>query len=196
MEIITRAEARARGLKMYFIGLCANGHCCERYVYGGCKQCTIDLSKKKHETEEYKKKARARAKTPEARRKNAERQAEYRRTHPEYKKKAQEQTRVRNLDRYRNDPSLKKRQKDWRLKHPEHCRKLSRIRYKRDMEYSQLMSRKAYYEQWYREHDGEFSDKQKKRYKEVLIRVKEIQIDKDMRPSSRWRELTLEDTSK
>jgi hypothetical protein len=43
MEIITRADATARGLKRFFTGVpCKNGHTSERYVSstGGCVTCS------------------------------------------------------------------------------------------------------------------------------------------------------------
>ena len=45
-EIITRAEAKARGLKRYFTGKpCCNGHICERLVLGGCIKCRSERRK-------------------------------------------------------------------------------------------------------------------------------------------------------
>ncbi len=45
MEIITRKEAKERGLKKYFTGVpCKRGHVCERYVSGhGCIEC-VDVN--------------------------------------------------------------------------------------------------------------------------------------------------------
>jgi hypothetical protein len=47
-EIITRAEAKARGLKRYFVGLiCHAGHVSERYVINsGCCVCADDAKKR------------------------------------------------------------------------------------------------------------------------------------------------------
>jgi hypothetical protein len=40
MQIITKAEARARGLKFFYTGPCRNGHDAERYVSAGaCVEC-------------------------------------------------------------------------------------------------------------------------------------------------------------
>ncbi len=46
MKIISREEARAKGLKRYFSGkACKWGHCCERYVSNGvCIKCALGIS--------------------------------------------------------------------------------------------------------------------------------------------------------
>lgn len=54
MELITRAEAKEKGLKYYFTGKpCKHGHIDIRYVYGGCRSCrnriSISYSKRNRE---------------------------------------------------------------------------------------------------------------------------------------------------
>lgn len=47
MEIITRKEARERGLKRYFVGrTCPRGHVCEHYTGGGCVECAYERAVK------------------------------------------------------------------------------------------------------------------------------------------------------
>lgn len=55
-EIISPAEAKAKGLKRYFTGKpCKRGHVCERYIYansrsGPCIQCAL-LNRERYERE-------------------------------------------------------------------------------------------------------------------------------------------------
>jgi superfamily II DNA or RNA helicase len=47
-EVISRAEAMARGLDRYFTGKpCVNGHVAERIVAGECKACRVELEKER-----------------------------------------------------------------------------------------------------------------------------------------------------
>jgi len=48
MQIITRAEAKERGLKRYFTGKpCKHGHICERNISNsGCVECKKLIQKK------------------------------------------------------------------------------------------------------------------------------------------------------
>tara|TARA_R100000687_G_C6400655_1_gene141701 strand:+ start:468 stop:800 length:333 start_codon:yes stop_codon:yes gene_type:complete len=62
MEIISRKDAKAKGLKRYFTGKpCKHGHVAERYVCGPCVDCTSEKNKerylsKRDESIEYSKK--------------------------------------------------------------------------------------------------------------------------------------------
>ena len=73
-EIVTRAEARAAGLKYYFTGKpCPRGHVDTRLVKGGCVPCDRERSAKNYlrrrDNPEY---------VEELRRKNTERMRVYR----------------------------------------------------------------------------------------------------------------------
>ncbi len=47
MEIISKKEAKLKGLRFYFTGKpCVNGHTCERYTSSGCVICSKDQQKK------------------------------------------------------------------------------------------------------------------------------------------------------
>jgi 5-methylcytosine-specific restriction endonuclease McrA len=46
MDVCTKAEARATGLKYYFTGVaCKRGHIAPRFLCGGCTQCCAEKSK-------------------------------------------------------------------------------------------------------------------------------------------------------
>jgi hypothetical protein len=70
MDIITRQEAKAQGLKRYFTGLaCKHGHVAERLVSNrGCYQCILEHSQQP----DVKTKAAERKKTPEAKAQKAD----------------------------------------------------------------------------------------------------------------------------
>lgn len=92
-RIISRAEAKAFGLKRYFTGKpCKHGHVCERSIRGQCIDCQLDANHKRyHENnEEYRKRAKERyAENPQ---KYLERNRTYR---------SRKTERYRELDRQR-----------------------------------------------------------------------------------------------
>jgi len=61
MEIISRKDARQKGLVRYYTGKpCKHGHICERYVAGwGCLICNHLLMQKKRKNTKYREKERA-----------------------------------------------------------------------------------------------------------------------------------------
>jgi hypothetical protein len=81
MDIITKAEAKAAGLKRYFTGLaCKHGHVAERLVSNrGCYQCILEHSQQP----DVKTKAAERYQQPTAKAKAAERMVKYRQANAE-----------------------------------------------------------------------------------------------------------------
>lgn len=74
-EIISRAEAQARGLKRYFVGApCKYGHIAERLTSSGvCIACRADIERRYNEAHPEKLKEKRRAQASRHRRENPER---------------------------------------------------------------------------------------------------------------------------
>jgi hypothetical protein len=130
MEIITRKEAFAKGLKKYFTGNpCRRGHFAERYVAGACCACVSDQKKQKYEKNKDKILAYMKIQGAIYRKNNPEKRAENSK-----KWKQNNQERIRELERKRRAESPEKfnqisrnyyhrnkekelqRQKSWRSK--------------------------------------------------------------------------------
>jgi hypothetical protein len=138
LEIITRAEAKARGLKRFFTGEpCKHGHVAERLVSSrGCMECTRERNREKRANDpEYVERERARERERyandlewvERRRERqrekyandpefAERQREYQRekraNDPEYAERGRERMRKRYHEKYANDPEYIERNRE------------------------------------------------------------------------------------
>lgn len=86
MEIISRKDAKAQGLKRYYTGEpCIKGHICERRVANfGCTQCQKEERKKRYNNnlEQERKHAREKARRPEVKAQNKKNKQK-----PEYKAK-------------------------------------------------------------------------------------------------------------
>lgn len=80
MNIITRAEAKAAGLKKYFINTpCPNGHVSERFVSGGqCVECNLDRRIKHYEKNRDRELSAVKAWQDENRERNLSQKREYR----------------------------------------------------------------------------------------------------------------------
>lgn len=114
MKIITRAEAKAKGLKRYFTGKsCKHGHVAMRYSSsGGCLTCCDERYECTQESI-----ARWRSKNPE---KQAEYNRRYRAKKPEVMLTGQ---RRRNRDRYHKNPQLShERVQKWRSQNMDRVR--------------------------------------------------------------------------
>lgn len=109
-EIITRAEARARGLKRYFTALpCRHGHVCERYAVGnGCTECLRIKNAKFDQNYPSKKKALQKAYYRRNRENLLKKKRQYREIHPEISK----EWRSRNPGYHQQ----------WQANHPEKIR--------------------------------------------------------------------------
>lgn len=88
-EIISRAEAKARGLKRYFTGKsCVNGHVSERMLSGNCIEC--------HRRTATKRAADQRAKNPD---KERERNARYHKNNADKIRERKARWRTENRDK-------------------------------------------------------------------------------------------------
>jgi len=98
MKIISRKEAKERGLKRYFTGKpCKNGHVSERYVGSGCVECYNKYQRDYHKqwlenNSEYSKQHRQ-----DNKERYKEYNKQYRENNPEYDK----QWRQDNKERYK-----------------------------------------------------------------------------------------------
>lgn len=118
-EIISRAEARARGLKRYFPGSkCKYGHISERLVSNGvCIVCRADIEKRYNTAHPEKLTKKRRLQATRHRRENPER--------IERNRKRWEQA---------NPDKVIARQKRWREENPEKVREASRRTYENHRE--------------------------------------------------------------
>ena len=114
MEIISREEARAKGLKRYFTGEpCVHGHVCERYVSSdACVECERARRRAYRQTPRGRANDRARKQTPK--RKTYDRAYDMARHQtPEYKEydRARKQTPKRKAydKAYKLTPECRKR---------------------------------------------------------------------------------------
>jgi hypothetical protein len=148
MEIISKQEARDRGLKRYFTGKpCSRGHVAERLLKGHCVECTrednhrpaaVEARKRYAQTDKGREVQRAAMKRHNATegRKSWNRQwaasnpdkvkaaqAKYSETHKEVRTKRTIDWRARNADHYR------RYMRQWQLDNPEKCVAAAKKRY-------------------------------------------------------------------
>ena len=123
-KIISRKEAKARGLGKYFTGKpCSRGHVAERYLAGGCTVCQAEKAKERyHEDEGYREKLKAatrkwQKKNPEKTRAWATR---WRKANPEKFREGCRRWRKANPEVVRQNYL------DWVEKNPERYRELNR----------------------------------------------------------------------
>lgn len=103
-EIISRAEAKARGLKKYFTGKqCRNGHLSEKYVESGCVDCVNDATARRR-ADPVKRKKETTA--------SSARQAARRKSDPEWRERKNAENRARMNARYENDPEYRAKAKE------------------------------------------------------------------------------------
>lgn len=105
MEIISRSQAKAAGLKYYFTGKpCKNGHIAERYVAGRCVLCTRQWAKgdyyKAHEHNKTVARERRRVEYHRNPAREVEKSVAYRKRHLA---KVQARLRVWQSARFKND---------------------------------------------------------------------------------------------
>ncbi len=128
-EIITRAEAKARGLKRYFTGKpCKRGHICEWFAASGaCYECDrllkLDPDRK--------------AKDSEWRNSHAAELAAYQKQYREenderrrflLKRWQTENAEKQRLKRIENAEILRRKTREWQIRNPEHSRLYARKR--------------------------------------------------------------------
>jgi len=123
MQIITRQEAKAMGLKRFYTGTpCAHGHLSERYVSSnGCAQCLLEREKRLcAQDPEYAKRRQA-ARTA----RQAARMKRYKADEAYYKWYCEDQRR-RHKERLASDPEYAPRcyqaSRNWFKKNPEAAR--------------------------------------------------------------------------
>lgn len=118
LEVMTRAEARAQGLKKYFTGKpCKRGHIAERYVEGMCVPCRLAQNARWAEANPDKKAASVKA----FREKNADvLRAKQRKYHAEWYAKNREAKLAQNKAYIQENPDVaRKAVAKWRANNPE-----------------------------------------------------------------------------
>jgi len=116
-QIITRKEARAKGLKRYFTGKpCKHGHVAERFVSGPCVECAQEYGRNPKNRKRHNERFRERYKNdPEFRNRLAKYQKQnrerlYKIARERYKNNRAKVEAKRNelrLERYRTDPEYR-----------------------------------------------------------------------------------------
>jgi 5-methylcytosine-specific restriction endonuclease McrA len=118
-KIVTRAEARAQGLKRYFLGTeCPNGHIAERLSSNGsCYVCQLAAFRRRYEADPDKHRTRARKWYKENTELALERDRQFRIDHPEKRAALERSWKERNPDKVRTYSRVAS--KKWRSANPE-----------------------------------------------------------------------------
>lgn len=131
MELITKQEAKAQGLKLYFTGKpCPKGHIEPRLVgSGGCRECGRIIARERMRLPHVKARAKAAKKTDR-----------YKAQQAEYARRPEVRARIRHLDQ----TVRKESKKEYREKNKENMRAYLKTYYKENRE-QLLIAVKAYY---------------------------------------------------
>ena len=134
-EIISRSDARARGLTHFFTGKpCSNGHIDKRFVSSnGCMSCERARNARRREEPEARRAAATRTAKwrldPENRKRNATNAKRWRQEHPEEFRASVDKWQRENPDKARRSQQVAARK--WRAAHPEVLRLHSKSRSRR-----------------------------------------------------------------
>jgi len=152
-EIITKQEAKARGLKYYFTGkMCKHGHVCERYTNSGdCVECVRERNRRYYETYGNQERERNQHRYW----KDIEKTREY---HRRWYWKDPEKRRERAINCYQEDPEkYRERSRQWYYKHREAQLKSHQRWLKENPDYKRQYDNERY------ANDPEYRDQQRLR---------------------------------
>jgi 5-methylcytosine-specific restriction endonuclease McrA len=135
--LISRAEAKAAGLKRYFTGVpCSKGHVAERFVSErNCHECLLERGRRYRDENPEKAKERDRRWREENAEKEKERRRRYREENPEkaykhryYEENLEKEKQRRRRYREENLEKVKEKDRRWREKNTEKVKENSRRR--------------------------------------------------------------------